>query len=112
MNFITADGGADWFGMEGLIKENYPWISFLHCILHIGSLVMQDIGKIPQVAKIVETVLDIQNWFHSNQKAAAIVNKMCLKVYGQTRKFLWAPEIRFVKIILLLKRFKHMMGAL
>lgn len=112
MNLIIVDGGADWSGMEGPMQEKYPWISFLHCVSHIGSLVMQDVGKIPQVATIVETVLDIQNWFHSNQKVAAIVNKICLKVYGQTRKFLWVPETRFVEIILLLKRLKRMMGAL
>ena len=98
--------------MEDPIKEKYPWISFMHCVSHIGSLVMSDIGKLDQVAKLVETVIDIQNWFGGNQKVAAILNNMCLKVYGQTRKFLWAPETCFVKILLLLKQFKRLMGAL
>ena len=59
VNLIIADGEADWAGMEGPIKEKYSWISFLHCVLHIGSLVMSDIGKIPQVANLVNTVIDI-----------------------------------------------------
>ena len=57
-------------------------------------------------------VTDVQNWFNGNQKVAAILNKMCLTVCGQTRKFLWVPETRFVKLLLLLKRFKRLMGAL
>ena len=112
MTLIIVDGGADWAGLEGPIQERFPWISFLHCVSHLGSLVMNDIGKIPEVAEIVETVMDIQNWFSSSQKVAAIVQKMCLKVYGKTRKFLWAPETCFMTIILLLKQFKCMMGAL
>ena len=112
MNLIIVDGGADWSRMEGLMKERYPWILFLHCVLHFGLLVMQDIGKTPHMGNIVETVLDIQNWFNSNQKVATIVNKMGLKVYEQMRKFLWAPETCFVKILLLLKQFKCLMGAL
>ena len=52
MNLIIVDGRADWAGMEDAIKEKYPWNSFLHCVSHIGSLVMNDIGKIPQVAKL------------------------------------------------------------
>ena len=98
MNLIIVDGRTDWAGMKGLIKEKHPWISFLHCVSHIGSLVMSDIELIPQVVKLVKTVIDIHNWFGGNQKVAAILNNMCLKLYGQTRKFSWVPETHFVKI--------------
>ena len=112
VNLIIVDGGTNWVRMKGLIKEKYPWILFLHCILHTGLLMMSDIRKIPQVVKLVKIVINIQNWFGVNQKVATILNNMCLKVYRQTRKFLWAPITHFVEILLLWKQFKCLMGAL
>ena len=102
VSLILVDGRTDWSSMEGPMQGENPWILFLHCISHIGLLAMQDIGEIPQVVKIM-IVLDIQNWFHNNQMVATIINKMCLKVYGQTREFLWVPGTCFVMIIILLK---------
>ena len=42
----------------------------------------------------------------------AILDQMCIKMYLQTRKFLWSPNTRFLKILLLLKFFKQMTGGL
>ena len=78
--------------MEDAIKDKYPWISFMHCVLHIGLLVTNDIGMIEFVKKLVEKIIDSHNWFGGNQKVATILNNMCMKTYKQTRKFLWDPE--------------------
>ena len=53
VNLIIIDGGADSAAMEGMTKEKYMWISFLHCVSHIGSLVMNINEKAPQVKSCV-----------------------------------------------------------
>ena len=97
--------------MEGVIKETESWICFFR-VSHTGSLAMNDIGKTPRAENLCESVIDCQNWFERNQKVSAIPNNMCMKTHCQTRELLSAPDKRFVKILLLLKRFQRMMGGL
>ena len=60
-DLIIIDGVADWATIEDAIQEESRSISFLHCVSYISSLVMNDIRKIPQVAKLFETVIDCQD---------------------------------------------------
>ena len=61
VNLIIVDGAARRARMEYAIEQKYAWIPFLHCVSHIGSLVVNAIGKIPQVAKLCVIVIDCQN---------------------------------------------------
>ena len=73
---------------------------------------MNDIEKLDLVKSLVENVIDVQNWFSANGKVSAILANRYRKIYGQTRKFLWAPGTCFVEILLFLKQFKRMKGGM
>ena len=72
---VVTDRGSDWAATESVAKENFPWISFLHCVAHIDLLVMNDIEKIKKVKQFVDKIIDCHNWFVNNQKAKAILEK-------------------------------------
>ena len=46
---VIIDGGADWVACKDMVQQKYPWISFIHCVAHEGSLVVKDICKIDEV---------------------------------------------------------------
>ena len=46
---VIIDGGADWVAAESMVCAKFPWISFMHCVGHEGSLIIKDICKIQEV---------------------------------------------------------------
>ena len=39
---VIIDGGADWVAAEHAVTAEFPWIHFLHCVAHEGSLIVKD----------------------------------------------------------------------
>ena len=46
---VVIDGGADWMAAKDMVRSKFPWIYFLHCVAHEGSLIVKDICKIEEV---------------------------------------------------------------
>ena len=46
---VIIDGGADWVVCEDMARSKYPWINFIHCVAHEGSLMIKDICKLDEV---------------------------------------------------------------
>ena len=46
---VIIDGGADWVAAEDMVRSKFPWIYFLHCAAHEGSLIVKDICRIEEV---------------------------------------------------------------
>lgn len=110
--WLVVGGGLDQTAIEAAVKAKFSWISFLHCVAHIGRLVMNDIGKVPLVTTLVEQVIDIQTWSNVNGEVSALLVRCCRKTYRQMQKFLLVPDTCFVQILLLWKCFKCMGGRM
>ena len=49
---VIIDGGTDWVDTKASVVNNYPWISFMHCVCHETSLIIKDIFKIEVLARL------------------------------------------------------------
>ena len=67
---VVLDGGHDWSSTEEMIKEFFPWISFLHCVSHEVSLIIRDCfkegGGIQELIDLDEWFTDTQHWFSTH----------------------------------------------
>ena len=108
---MVIDGGADWAATEHAVRQEFPWIRFLHCTTHEASLIVQDICKIEVIDELIEWMTDAQKWFGTN-KLAPLVKYFCQKHYGSTRNFIFPAETRFAGKLLQIKRFFNMKSAL
>ena len=52
MHAVIIDCGADWVAAAPMVQDKYPWIFFMHCLAHEGSLIVKDIFKIDMVSII------------------------------------------------------------
>ena len=58
-------------------------------------------------------IIGCQNRLGGNQKSEAMLNDiMYIQKYEKARTFLWPPETRFMRVILLLTHSKHMTEGL
>ena len=108
---VIIDGGADWVASETMVQQKYPWVHFIHCVGHEGSLMVKDICKIPTVSDLVEWVTDAQKWF-STSRVGPLLQTFCKEYYGSSRAFIYPAETRFAGKLLQLKRFLSMKDAL
>ena len=46
---VVIDGGADWVAAQAMVRDKFPWIYFIHCVAHEGSLILKDICAIDEV---------------------------------------------------------------
>ena len=56
-----------------LIEDEIPWICCLPCVPHVVSLLMKDIAKIPEVAKVIADEGKVVTWFSNHHKPLAIL---------------------------------------
>ena len=108
---MVIDGGADWSASELMVKQQFPWISFLHCVAHEGSLIVKDIFKITVIDELMEWMTDAQKWFGTH-KLGPLLKLFCTKHYGTGRAFIFPSETRFAGKLLQIKRFLSMKSAL
>ena len=108
---VVIDGGADWGASEEMIQRKYPWVHFLHCGAHQASLIIKDICKIDEVAKLLEWMTMTQKWFSTN-RLGPLLKKFCEEHYGCSKAFVWPAETRFGGRLLQMKRFFSMKAAL
>ena len=108
---VVIDGGADWSASELMVQQEFPWISFLHCVAHQGSLIVKDICKIAVIDELLQWMTDAQKWFGTN-KLGPLLKIFCRKHYGTTRAFIFPAETRFAGKLLQIKRFLSMKSAL
>ena len=54
---VITDGGADWVAASDMVTATFPWIHFMHCVAHEGSLIVKDICKIDAVGNNVITIM-------------------------------------------------------
>ena len=46
---VIVDGGAEWVAAQQMIREQFPWIQFMHCVAHEVSLILKDVFSIDEV---------------------------------------------------------------
>ena len=51
-----------------IIEEKYPWITCTCCAPHVLSLLLHDIGKIPEVARVISKVKKVLNRFWGRKR--------------------------------------------
>ena len=108
---MVIDGGADWVAAEHMVRGKFPWVHFMHCTAHEGSLIVKDIAKIAVVHELLEWMTDCQKWF-STGKLGPLLLSFCVKHYGTSRAFFFPADTRFAGKLLQIKRFLDMQGAL
>ena len=104
---VVCDGGADWQAVEKMITTSHPWIHFVHCVAHVGSLIVKDICKIPAIEGLLEWITEAQHWFSTN-KLKPLLQIFCREHYGTTRAFIYPADTRFAGRLLQIKRFLSM----
>ena len=94
-------------------QEKYPWIPCLHCVLPRCLFMKNVIRKIENEESLVGIIIGCQNRLGGNQKSDAMLNDiMYIQKYEKARMFLWPPETRFMRVILLLTHSKQMVEGL
>ena len=56
---VVIDGGADWVASQAMVRAKFPWIHFLHCVAHQGSLIIKDVCKIDEVSTCITSYIII-----------------------------------------------------
>ena len=108
---VIIDGGADWVAAEDMVRQKYPWVHFMHCVAHEGSLIVKDICQIGVIDELLVWMTDCQKWFGTN-KLRPLLKSFCEKHYGTSRAFIFPAETRFAGKLLQIKRFLSMKSAL
>ena len=91
---VVCDGGADWVATESMVRNHHPWVHFMHCVAHEGSLILKDICKIEKIANVLLWIADAQRWFSTN-KLGPLLQSFCREHYSTTRAFVNPAETRF-----------------
>ena len=108
---VVCDGGADWTACKTMIAQAYPWIHFVHCVAHVGSLIIKGVCQIEVIRDLLIWISDAQHWFSTN-KLKPLLQRFCKEHYGTTRSFIFPAETRFAGKLLQIKRFLSMKSAL
>ena len=56
-----------------IVEDEFPWICSVPCMPHVVSLLLKDIAKIPDVAKVIADEGKVVTWFSNHQKPLAIL---------------------------------------
>ena len=108
---VVIDGGVEWVAAADMVPSKFPWVHFMHCVAHEGSLIIKDICKIEEIKELTEWLLDDQKWF-STGKVGSLLKSHCIRLYKTTRSFIFPAETRFAGKLLQIKRFLLMKDAL
>ena len=108
---VSIDGGRDWSACEATVTEKFPWLSFIHCVSHEGSLIVKDIFEIEEIAGLLEQALNVQHWF-STTKVQALLQVQCKHEFKHELHFVWPAETRFAGKLLQIKRLLRLKRAL
>ena len=108
---VIIDGGADWVAAEHAVTAEFPWIHFLRCVAHEGSLIVKDICSIPPIEDLLKWMTDAQHWFQTS-KLRPLLKAFCIEHYGTERSFIFPADTRFAGKLLQIKRFLDMKEAL
>lgn len=111
MYLVIIDGGADWVATTEMVQQQFPWIEFMHCVAHEGSLIIKDICKIAEISELLSWLTDAQKWF-STGKTSPLLKAICVRRYKSTRAFIYPADTRFAGKLLQIKRFLSMKDAL
>lgn len=79
----------------GLVMAEFPWISAIPCVAHVLSLLMKDLGKIPDVQELVKEESIIVSWFTLHQKPLAIFRRICQEKMPKVLQLVKAGATRF-----------------
>ena len=93
------------------MTAEFPWIHFMHCTAHEGSLIVKDICKIPAIERLLTWMTDAQHWFGTN-KLGPLLKAFCMEHYETERSFIFPADTRFAGKLLQIKRFLDMKEAL
>ena len=104
MYLVVTDGTA----AETMITTLHPWI---HCVVHVGSLIIKDTTKIREIADLLDWMTNAQHWFGTN-RLKALLQKFCKEHYGCIRSFIFPADTRFAGKLLQIKHFSEMKSAL
>ena len=55
------------------VEDEFPWICSVPCMPHVASLLLKDIAKIPDVAKVIADEGKVVTWFSNHHKPLAIL---------------------------------------
>ena len=79
-----------------IIEEKYPWITCTCCGPHVLSLELKDLGKIPEVAKVIEKTGKILNRFWGRTRwARTKLREVAAKNHGKKIGLYRAKATRF-----------------
>ena len=105
---VVIDGGADWAVTEEMIKEFFPWISFMHCTSHEVSLIIKDCfkeGGITELYELDDFVTRTQHWFSTHSCKSFLLSQAR---DDDPTAFVWPVVTRYCGKLLKMKRFNDM----
>lgn len=74
---VCTDNASNCKSMGDMLEDEFPSIVWTPCASHSLDLMMEDIGKLPWVANVVEKACQVVNWVTRKPKALTLFRKEC-----------------------------------
>lgn len=94
------------------VQDEFPWISCIPCVPHVVSLLMKDVGKVPEVDALIKEEAAVVSWFSNHQKPLAILRSKVMTLLGRKKELVKAGATRFGTHTLVGERLKEVKAAL
>ena len=95
-----------------IVELEFPWISVLPCQPHVASLLLKDIGRIPEVEQLIKEEGIVVGWFANHQKPLAILRTKVKAKFGRAKELIKAAATRFGTNTLVGQRLLDLMQPL
>lgn len=77
------------------VLDEFPWVSAIPCVPHVISLLMKDIGQIPEVDTLIKQETLVVSWFSNHQKPLAILRSKVRASLASGCELIKAAATRF-----------------
>lgn len=94
------------------VEDEFPWITAAPCIPHVASLLMKDVGKIPEVSRLVADETLVVGWFANHQKPLAILREKVRSLLNKSCELIKAGATRFGTHTLVGERLQQLKAPL
>ena len=95
-----------------IVMAEFPWISVLPCQPHVISLLLKDIGKTPEVVRLVQEESIVTQWFSNHHFPLSKLRELTLRILKKPLELVKAATTRFGTHTLVGERLIALMPAL
>lgn len=109
---VVTDTCATMEKAWGYVMDEFPWITALPCVPHVVSLMMKDVGKLPDVDQLIKDESTVVGWFSNHQIPLAILRRKVYEKFHRPYELIKAGATRFAINTLVGERLQKLKYAL